>query len=381
VADGRPFCRVEDARLVPDGGPAMLVLTGLARADEVGEKVAAARGVGHASGDRLEVMAVPSRLVDAAGRVGGRALADEVGQVVDAAVAAWLGGAPDLVTPAGTLPTGSRPVVLGILNVTPDSFSDGGDAYDPADHPAAAVAAGRALLEAGADAIDVGGESTRPGAQPVPVEEELARVVPVVEALAADGAIVAVDTVKAAVARAAVAAGAAIVNDVSSGTLDPDLLATVVELDVPYVVTHLQGEPRTMQDDPTYDDVVGEVFDHLARTIRHLTDAGLAEERVVVDPGIGFGKTLAHNLALLGAVRQLTSLGRPVLVGASRKGFIGTLTGVDDPADRLAGSLAVAATSVAEGARIVRAHDVEQTVRAVRVAHAVATGHAPDARA
>jgi dihydropteroate synthase len=377
VADGRPFCRVEDARLVPDGGPAKLVLTGLARADEVGEKVAAARGVGHASGDRLEVMAVPSRLVDAAGRVGGRVLADEVGQVVDAAVAAWLGGAPDLVTPAGTLPTGSRPVVLGVLNVTPDSFSDGGDAYDPQDHPAAAVAAGRALLAAGADAIDVGGESTRPGAQPVPVEEELARVVPVVETLAADGAIVAVDTVKAAVARAAVAAGAAIVNDVSSGTLDPDLLATVVELDVPYVVTHLQGEPRTMQDDPTYGDVVEEVFDHLARTIRHLAAAGLAEERIVVDPGIGFGKTLAHNLALLGAVRQLTSLGRPVLVGASRKGFIGTLTGVDDPADRLAGSLAVAATSVADGARIVRAHDVEQTVRAVRVAHAVATGHAP----
>jgi dihydropteroate synthase len=377
VADGRPFCRVEDARLVPEGGPAKLVLTGLARADEVGEKVAAARGVGHASGDRLEVMAVPSRLVDAAGRVGGRELADQVGQVVDTAVAAWLGGAPDLVTPAGTLPTGSRPVVLGILNVTPDSFSDGGDAYDPTDHPAAAVAAGRTLLEAGADAIDVGGESTRPGAQPVPVEEELARVVPVVEALAADGAIVAVDTVKAAVARAAVAAGAAIVNDVSSGTLDPALLATVVELDVPYVVTHLQGEPRTMQDDPTYDDVVGEVFDHLARTIRDLTAAGLAEERIVVDPGIGFGKTVAHNLALLGAVRQLTSLGRPVLVGASRKGFLGTLTGVDDPTDRLAGSLAAAATSIAQGARIVRAHDVEQTVRAVRVAHAIATGHTP----
>jgi dihydropteroate synthase len=377
VADGRPFCRVEDARLVPEGGPAKLVLTGLARADEVGEKVAAARGVGHASGDRLEVMAVPSRLVDAAGRVGGRELADQVGQVVDTAVAAWLGGAPDLVTPAGTLPTGSRPVVLGILNVTPDSFSDGGDAYDPTDHPAAAVAAGRMLLEAGADAIDVGGESTRPGAQPVPVEEELARVVPVVEALAADGAIVAVDTVKAAVARAAVAAGAAIVNDVSSGTLDPALLATVVELDIPYVVTHLQGEPRTMQDDPTYDDVVGEVFDHLARTIRDLTAAGLAEERIVVDPGIGFGKTVAHNLALLGAVRQLTSLGRPVLVGASRKGFLGTLTGVDDPTDRLAGSLAAAATSIAQGARIVRAHDVEQTVRAVRVAHAIATGHTP----
>jgi dihydropteroate synthase len=381
VADGRPFCRVEDARLVPDGGPARLVLTGLHRADEVGEKVAAARGVGHASGDRLEVMAVPSRLVDAAGRVGGREFADLVGAVVDAAVTAWLGGAPDLVTSAGVLPTGSRPVVLGILNVTPDSFSDGGRAYDPADHPAAAIAAGRALLEAGADAIDVGGESTRPGASPVDTAEELARILPVVEALAADGAIVAVDTVKAAVARAAVAAGAAIVNDVSSGTLDPDLLPTVVDLGVPYVVTHLQGEPRTMQHDPTYDDVVGEVFDHLAGTIRDLTTAGLPEQRIVVDPGIGFGKTVDHNLALLGAVRQLTSLGRPVLVGASRKGFLGTLTGVEDPTDRLAGSLAVAATSVADGARIVRAHDVAETVRAVRVAHAVACGHTPEARA
>jgi dihydropteroate synthase len=377
VADARPFCRVEDARLVPDGGPARLVLTGLERADEVGEKVAAARGVVHVVGDRLEVMAVPSRLVDAAGRVGGRDLADRVGGVVDAAVRSWLQGAPDLETRAGVLPTGSRPVVLAICNVTPDSFSDGGVAYDPADHPAAAVAAGRALLEAGADAVDVGGESTRPGAEPVPVEEELARVVPVVEALAADGAIVAIDTVKAEVARVAVEAGAAIVNDVSSGTLDPDMLDTVAALGVPYVLTHLRGEPRTMQDDPSYDDVVSDVFDHLARTLRVLVAAGLPEERVIVDPGIGFGKTIEHNLALLGAVRQLTSLGRPVLVGASRKGFLGAITGVEDPADRVAGSVAVAATAVAAGARIVRAHDVAETVQAVRAAHAIATGHAP----
>jgi dihydropteroate synthase len=377
VADARPFCRVEDARLVPDGGPARLVLTGLERADEVGEKVAAARGVVHVVGDRLEVMAVPSRLVDAAGRVGGRDLADRVGGVVDAAVRSWLQGAPDLETRAGVLPTGSRPVVLAICNVTPDSFSDGGVAYDPADHPAAAVAAGRALLEAGADAVDVGGESTRPGAQPVPVEEELARVVPVVEALAADGAIVAIDTVKAEVARVAVEAGAAIVNDVSSGTLDPDMLDTVAALGVPYVLTHLRGEPRTMQDDPFYDDVVSDVFDHLARTLRVLVAAGLPEERVIVDPGIGFGKTIEHNLALLGAVRQLTSLGRPVLVGASRKGFLGAITGVEEPADRVAGSVAVAATAVAAGARIVRAHDVAETVQAVRAAHAIATGHAP----
>jgi dihydropteroate synthase len=379
VADERPICRVEDARLVPDGGPARLVLTGLDRADEVAEKVAAARGVGRADGDRLEVVAVPARLVDAAGRVGGADLAGPLGQAVDAAVAGWLAGAPDLVTPAGTLPTGSRPVVLGILNVTPDSFSDGGAAYDPADHPGAAVRAGQALLAAGADAVDVGGESTRPGAQAVPVDEELRRVLPVVEALAAAGAIVAIDTVKGEVARAAVAAGASIVNDVSGGSLDPGMREAVLDLGVPYVLTHLLGEPRTMQEDPRYDDVVTEVFDHLAANLRSLVADGLPAERVVVDPGIGFGKTAAHNLALLRATRDLTSLGRPVLIGASRKGFLGTLTGVSDPADRLEASLAVAATSVAGGARVLRVHDVQATVRAARVAHAVVSGQLPAA--
>lgn len=377
MAGDRPICRVEDARLVPDGGPARLVLTGLPRAAEIAEKVAAARGVGRADGDHLEVMAVPSRLVDAAGRVGGAELAGPLGEVVDAAVANWLQGAPDLVTPAGTLPTGRRPVVLAILNVTPDSFSDGGEAFDPADHPDAAVRAGEALLAAGADAIDVGGESTRPGATPVPVDEELRRVLPVVEALASRGAIVAVDTVKGAVARAAVDAGASIINDVSAGSLDDDMRQAVLDLDVPYVLTHLRGEPRTMQQDPRYDDVVTEVFDHLAATLRDLVADGVAPERVVVDPGIGFGKTAAHNLTLLRAVRDLTSLGRPVLVGASRKGFVGQLTGVEPPAARVAGSLAIAAVAVAEGARIIRAHDVAETAHAVAAAHAVATGGLP----
>jgi dihydropteroate synthase len=374
VADRRPICRVVDAASVPEGGPARLVLTGLSRADEIADKVAAARGVGRAVGDHLEVMAVPSRLVDAAGRVGGAELAGPLGEVVDAAVAGWLDGAPDLVTAAGTLPTASRPVVLGILNVTPDSFSDGGEAFDPSDHPAAAVRAGEALLAAGADAIDVGGESTRPGAEPVPVDEELRRVVPVVEALAARGAIVAVDTVKGEVARAAVAVGAAIVNDVSAGSLDPGMRDAVLDLGVPYVLTHLQGEPRTMQDAPSYEDVVTEVFDHLATTLRGLVADGFREDLLVVDPGIGFGKTVAHNLALLRATRDLTSLGRPVLVGASRKGFVGRITGVEDPSERLAGSLAVASVAVAAGARIIRAHDVVETVHAARVAHAVATG-------
>ncbi|MEX0835832.1 MAG: dihydropteroate synthase, partial [Nitriliruptor sp.] len=318
MAEVRPICRVEDARLVPEGGPAQLVLTQLERASEIADKVAAARGVGRADGDRLEVMAVPSRLIDAAGRVGGAELAGPLREVVDAAVAAWLGGAPDLVTPAGMLPTGSRPVVLGILNVTPDSFSDGGTAYDPSDHPGAAIRAGLALLAAGADAVDVGGESTRPGADPVPADEELRRVLPVVEALAAEGAIVAIDTVKAEVARAAVEAGASIVNDVSAGSLDERMHPTVVDLRVPYVLTHMRGEPRTMQEHASYEDVVREVFDQLAGGIRDLTAAGLPPERIVVDPGLGFAKDARHNLAQLQAVRGLTSLGRPVMIGASR---------------------------------------------------------------
>jgi dihydropteroate synthase len=378
VEDVRPICRVVDAGLVPDGGPARLVISRLTRAGEIADKVAAARGVGRADADRLEVMAVPARLVDAAGRVGGAELAEPLRRAVDVAVAAWLTAPPDLVTPAGTLPTSRRPVLLGVANVTPDSFSDGGVAYDAADHPGAAIRAGRALLEAGADAVDVGGESTRPGSQPVSADEELARVLPVVTALAGDGAIVSIDTVKAEVARAAIDAGAAIVNDVSGGSLDPDLLPTVADLQVPYVATHLRGEPRTMQQDPTYDDVVGEVFDHLAGLVRQLAWLGVPEERVVVDPGIGFGKTATHNLQLLRATRDLTSLGRPVLIGASRKSFIGRITGVDDPADRLEGSLATVAAAVGGGARIVRVHDVRASVRVAAVAHAIATGRMPD---
>ncbi|MTV24959.1 dihydropteroate synthase [Nitriliruptoraceae bacterium ZYF776] len=370
--DGRPTCRVEDAALVDGGGPARLVLSRLPRAAEIAEKVAAARGVSRQDGDRLIVTAVPSRLVDAAGRVGGAELAALVRDVVDPAIAAWGAAAPDVVTSAGTLPSSTRPVLWGIVNVTPDSFSDGGTAYDPDDHPGAAIAAGRALREAGADVLDVGGESTRPGADPVPADEELRRVLPVVEALAADGAVVSIDTTKAAVARAAVDAGAAIVNDVSAGGADPDLWSTVAELGVPYVLMHQQGEPRTMQDDPRYVDVVSEVFDHLADGLAALASLGVPAERVLVDPGIGFGKTGAHNLALLRATRDLTSLGRPVLVGASRKSFLGKLTGVETAAERVDGSLAVAATVVGAGASHLRVHDVAQTRRVVAVAHAVA---------
>lgn len=368
-----PACRVEDATLVADGGPARVVLSGLPRADEIAEKVAAARGVTRHDGERLVVTAVPSRLVDAAGRVGGEALASLVRSVVDPAIAAWMDGAPDLPTPAGVLPSASRPVLWGVVNVTPDSFSDGGNAYDPDDHPGTAVAAARQLREAGADVLDVGGESTRPGADPVPEEEELRRVLPVVETLVADGAVVSIDTSKASVAQAAVAAGAAIVNDVSGGRFDPDLLRVIAETDAAYVLMHLRGEPRTMQRDPQYDDVVAEVYDHLAAGLAELIGLGVAPERVVIDPGIGFGKRAEHNLTLLRATRQLTSLGRPVLIGASRKSFLGALTGVEAAQDRVDGSLAVAATVVAAGARHLRVHDVAETRRVAAVAHAIAT--------
>lgn len=372
MSEPRPTVRVEDATLVPAGGPARLALANVPRAAEIAEAVAAARGVSSWVHGRLVVTAVPPRLIDAAGRVGGARLAETLRDLVDPAVRSWLGSVPDLETPAGTLPTSERPVVAGILNVTPDSFSDGGAGYDPADHPGRAVAVGHELVDAGADLVDVGGESTRPGAEPVDVDEELRRVVPVVEALAAAGVLVSIDTSKARVARAAVDAGACMVNDVSAGRLDEDLLPTVGALGVPYVLTHMQGEPRTMQRDPTYGDVVGDVFDELEAWLAATAEAGIAFERTVVDPGIGFGKTVEHNLTLLRRMRELTSFGRPVMIGTSRKSFLGTLAGTEDPTERLEGSLATAALAVAAGARLVRAHDVRETVRAVAVAHAVA---------
>lgn len=369
-----PLVRVRDATHLAVDGQVRLVLSRLDtdHLDAVADALTAAGAQLVRADGRLEVVVRPevaARCLAADGRVD-----DAVAHtLVAAAVDARTRGAPDLATPAGSLPTASRPVVMGVLNVTPDSFSDGGHHLDGSTHPGEAVAAGRAMLAAGADLVDVGGESTRPGAEPVDADEERRRVLPVVAELAATGAVVSIDTVKAEVARAAVAAGAAVVNDVSTGSLDPELFPAVAELGVPYVLTHLQGTPRTMQRAPAYEDVVAEVFEALADGLERLGELGLPRERVMVDPGIGFGKSLAHNLTLLRAVGELTSLGRPVVVGTSRKGFIGRLTGVDDPLDRLEGSLATASLAVAAGARIVRAHDVAATVRAVTVAHAVAT--------
>lgn len=276
----------------------------------------------------------------------------------------------DVVLTDRVLATSQRTVIQAVLNVTPDSFSDGGR-FLAGDHPSRAVEAGLALLEEGADIIDVGGESSRPGADPVDVNEELRRVVPVVEALAGAGATISVDTVKAAVAREAVGAGAVIVNDISAGSIDEQLLPTVAELDVGYIVMHMQGTPRTMQRDPTYGDVVAEVTGFLRGQLQRLATFGIAAERVIVDPGLGFGKTAQHNLALLARLDEVAALGRPVLIGASRKSFLGQVTGQEIAAQRLEASLAAATIAVLNGARVVRVHDVAATRHAVAVADAV----------
>jgi dihydropteroate synthase len=263
---------------------------------------------------------------------------------------------------------GVRTLVMGIVNVTPDSFSDGAMFATAED----AVAHGARLVDEGADLVDVGGESTRPGSDPIEADEELLRVVPVIEGLvkARPGTSLSVDTRKPEVARAALDAGASVVNDIAGGRNDA-LLETVSRAGAGVVLMHMLGEPKTMQDDPRYDDVVAEVHEFLRERIEAAVFAGIPEERICIDPGIGFGKTVDHNLALLRAVPALRLLGAAVMVGASRKGLIGTLTGVEDPAARLEGSLALAVLAAAHGADLVRVHDVEATVRALKVADAV----------
>ena len=252
--------------------------------------------------------------------------------------------------------------VMGVVNVTPDSFSGDGLSLDPD----AAIARGVALRDAGAAVLDVGGESSRPGAAFVPATEESARVVPVIRALAADSNVpISVDTTKAAVAVAALDAGATIVNDISAGRHDPDMLRVVAESGAGYVAMHMQGEPATMQDDPRYDDVVREVGDFLLERLDAAVAAGIAAGSLIADPGLGFGKTVAHNLTLLGAVSTLVErVGVPVLVGASRKGFIGRVLGVDDPAARDDGTLATVVWALDQGATMVRVHDVRGASRA-----------------
>ncbi|MCR6496776.1 dihydropteroate synthase [Thermomonas sp. S9] len=277
----------------------------------------------------------------------------------------------------GRLLTLDRPRVMGIVNVTPDSFSDGGAHADPE----AAIAHGLRLVEEGADILDVGGESTRPGAAPVPVEEELRRVLPVIAGLAARVDVpISIDTRHAEVMRAAVAAGAGMINDVQA-LRGEGALEAAAELGVPVVLMHMQGQPRDMQDAPHYDDVVGEVHRFLAERIFACEMAGIARRNLVVDPGFGFGKTTAHNLQLLAQLRRFTELGVPVLAGLSRKRSIGELTGREDPRARTAGSLAAHLIAAQHGAMLVRTHDVAPTVDALKVWRAVAAVPAPRAPA
>ena len=259
-----------------------------------------------------------------------------------------------------------RPLVMGILNVTPDSFSDGGDHFAPE----RAAEYGAEMLAEGADIIDVGGESTRPGAEEVSLEEELSRVLGPVRAFGAQGVPVSIDTRHPHVAAACVEAGACIINDVS-GFRDPAMVAVAASGGAGVIVMHMQGEPGTMQEAPRYDDVAAEVADYLASQVGVLEAAGVARERIAIDPGIGFGKTTEHNLELLRRLPELAALGYPVVVGASRKRFIGELTGVAEPRERVAGSVVAAIRAVEGGASVVRVHDVAETVQALRVAGAI----------
>ena len=258
-----------------------------------------------------------------------------------------------------------RPRVMGVLNVTPDSFFDGGRYFEPS----AAVAHAACMAEQGADILDIGGESARPGALPVSLQEELDRVLPVVEALRHQIDIpISIDTTKPEVMRAAVAAGAAMVNDVNA-LRAPDALTTAAELGVPVCLMHMQREPRNMQHDPRYNNVVEEVLEFLQARVDAALEAGMSPHKLVLDPGFGFGKSLTHNLELLHHLNQLVGLGYPVLAGLSRKSMLGRIQQSEDE-DRLAGSLTLAILARQQGAHIIRAHDVEPTVQALRVLEA-----------
>lgn len=268
------------------------------------------------------------------------------------------------------LDTGS-PHLMGILNVTPDSFSDGGQFFGIA----AALQQAEAMHIAGASLLDVGGESTRPGADFVPVEEEIARTTPAIREISAKLDVpISIDTRKSEVARQALTAGASLVNDVSGFTFDPELATVAREVGVPVCVMHAQGDPATMQQNPTYNDVLLDVYDFLETQVERLASLGIARDQIVVDPGIGFGKTLTDNLALLARLSLFHGLGCTILLGASRKKFIGTIGKASPAQGRMPGSVAVALEGVAQGAQIVRVHDVAETRQALNLWQAVTTG-------
>jgi dihydropteroate synthase len=275
-----------------------------------------------------------------------------------------------LLTRHGKLEFARRTLIMGIVNVTPDSFFDGGRRLDPAK----AITDGVAMAASGADIIDIGGESTRPGARPVSEEEELARVLPVVHGLRREVKVpISIDTYKANVARAALDGGADIVNDISGLRFDAKMISLIAAEKVPVVLMHMQGTPGTMQQEPNYGDVVREVRDFLATQLYEAMDAGVVPEAIIIDPGIGFGKTIEHNLQLLRGLPVLAALGQPLLVGVSRKAFIGKILNLAAD-ERLEGSIAAAVAAALAGANILRVHDVPETYKAVRVADAIRFG-------
>jgi dihydropteroate synthase len=264
---------------------------------------------------------------------------------------------------------GERTYLMGVLNVTPDSFSDGGQFNTLPD----AIQQAQFLIASGADILDIGGQSTRPQADPVPLAEELERVVPIINSLRTSGIDIpiSVDTTQAAVARAAIAAGADLVNDISGGMADPNMLTTVAELGVPIALMHMRGTPKTMQQLTQYDDVVGEIYEFLAQRMEVAIAQGIAADRILLDPGIGFAKTYAQNLEILRQLPKLHSLGAPLLVGTSRKSFIGHILEQPDPKQRVWGTAATCCAAIANGADILRVHDVKEMSDVSRVADAI----------
>jgi dihydropteroate synthase len=265
---------------------------------------------------------------------------------------------------------GKRPLIMGILNVTPDSFSDGGMFYDSAK----AVQRAQLMVEEGADIIDVGGESTRPGSDPVEVEEQLARVLPVIETLdcqLSPRRMISVDTTRAEVAEAALKAGADLINDISAGTDDPRMFETVAKWGVPMVLMHMKGTPKTMQDSPSYVDVVGEVILFLEGQAAKARQAGIAQENVIIDPGIGFGKRREDNLRLMASLERFVETGYPVLLGTSRKRFMGAICGETRPTELLGATIATTALGVAKGVKVFRVHDVRANRQAADVIAAI----------
>ncbi len=277
-----------------------------------------------------------------------------------------------LSTRRGSIDAARRTALMGIVNVTPDSFSDGGRYFDPGK----AISHGIDLAQEGADIIDVGGESTRPGARPLSAREEIERILPVIRGLRRAAPIpISIDTYKADVARAALAEGADMVNDISALRFDAAMAPLIAAEKVPVVLMHMQGAPQTMQQRPRYQNVVQEVREFLQSRIHFALEAGVEADRIIIDPGIGFGKELDHNLALLRGIPTLVSLGRPILVGPSRKTFIGKILEVG-PEGRLEGSLAAAVAAVLAGANMIRTHDVKEARRAIRIADALRFGSA-----